>query len=97
MNRELKVEIEGLRRMTVGQLRAKHLELFGEECRSNHKDFLFKRIAWRMQAWPRAALSDRARQRAMELANDADLRIRAPKDAFADRPRSIRPTPWRPA
>lgn len=70
--------------MTVGQLRAKHLELFGEECRSNHKDFLFKRIAWRMQAVAEGGLSERARQRAMELANDADLRIRAPKDAFAD-------------
>ncbi len=84
MNRTLKAEIEGLRRMTVGQLRAKHLELFGEECRSNHKDFLFKRIAWRMQAVAEGGLSERARQRAMELANDADLRIRAPKDALAN-------------
>ncbi|MCC6363055.1 MAG: DUF2924 domain-containing protein [Bryobacterales bacterium] len=72
--------------MTVGQLRAKHLELFGEECRSNHKDFLFKRITWRMQAVAEGGLSERARQRAMELANDANLRIRAPKDAFADTP-----------
>lgn len=86
MVRTLKVEIEGLRRLTVGQLRAKHLELFGEECRSNHKDFLFKRIAWRMQAVADGGLSERARQRAMALANDADLRIRAPKDAFADTP-----------
>jgi len=84
LNRTLKAEIEGLRRMTVGQLRAKHLELFGEECRSNHKDFLFKRIAWRMQAVAEGGLSERARQRAMELANDADLRIRAPKDALAN-------------
>jgi len=84
LNRTLKAEIEGLRRMTVGQLRAKHLELFGEECRSNHKDFLFKRIAWRMQAVAEGGLSERSRQRAMELANDADLRIRAPKDALAN-------------
>lgn len=55
MSRTLNVEIEGLRRMTVTQLRAKHLELFGEECRSNHKDFLFKRIAWRMQAMAETA------------------------------------------
>jgi hypothetical protein len=86
LNRELKLEIEGLRGMTVAKLRAKHLELFGEDCRSNHKDFLFKRIAWRMQAMAEGGLSERARQRALELANDADLRIRAPKDAFADLP-----------
>jgi hypothetical protein len=43
----LNAEIEALRRMTVAQLRAKYLELFGEDGRSNHKDFLFKRIAWR--------------------------------------------------
>ena len=43
-------EIESLRHMTVGQLKAKHREVFGEETRSNHKQFLFRRIAWRIQA-----------------------------------------------
>jgi len=41
----LAAEIEKLRRMTVGQLREKHLEVFGEETRSHHKVALFKRIA----------------------------------------------------
>jgi hypothetical protein len=45
LNRALKTEIDDLRRLTVGQLRRKHAELFGEESRSNHKEFLFKRIA----------------------------------------------------
>jgi hypothetical protein len=84
LDRALKLEIEDLRRMTVGQLRRKHLELFGEEIRSNHKEFLFKRIAWRMQAMAEGGLSERARRRAVELANDADLRIRAPKNTFVD-------------
>src|ERR1019366_8756667 len=48
--------------------------------RSNHKQFLFRRIAWRMQANAEGGLSERARRRALEIANDADLRIRAPKD-----------------
>ena len=73
-------EIEQLRRLTVSGLRAKYKDVFGEESRSNHKDFLFRRIAWRLQAMAEGDLSERARRRALEIANDADLRIRAPKD-----------------
>src|SRR5215471_4875089 len=72
-------EIEGLRRLTVTGLRQKYREVFGEESRSNHKDFLFRRVAWRIQANAEGGLSERARRRALEIANDADLRIRAPK------------------
>jgi hypothetical protein len=82
----LAAEIEKLRRMTVRQLREKHLEVFGEETRSHHKAALFKRIAWRIQALAGGGLSERARQRALEIANDADLRIRPPRpsnDAIA--------------
>jgi len=43
-------EMESLRRLTVSGLREKYREVFGEESRSNHKDFLFRRIAWRLQA-----------------------------------------------
>jgi hypothetical protein len=75
-------EIEDLSRMTVGQLRQKYLAVFGEESRSNHKQFLFRRIAWRIQALAEGGLSERARRRALEIANDADLRIRAPRTWF---------------
>ena len=73
-------QIQGLSRMTVGELRKKYLEVFGEETRSYHKAFLCKRIAWRLQALAEGDLSERARRRAGELANDADLRLRAPRD-----------------
>jgi len=43
-------EIESLRHMTVGQLKDKYRQVFGEETRSNHKQFLFPRIAWRIPA-----------------------------------------------
>lgn len=75
-------EIEALRHMTLSQLRQKHAEVFGEETRSHHKQFLFRRIAWRIQALAEGGLSERARRRALEIANDADLRVRAPKTAF---------------
>ncbi|MGH9633065.1 MAG: DUF2924 domain-containing protein [Bryobacteraceae bacterium] len=76
----LQEQLEGLRHMTVGQLKDKYLEVFGEESRSNHKQFLFRRIAWRIQANVEGGLSERARRRALEIANDADLCIRAPKN-----------------
>ena len=37
----LRAEIEALRHMTVGQLKVKYREAFGEDSRSNHKQFLF--------------------------------------------------------
>src|SRR3989337_2095697 len=76
---EARQQIEELRYMTTGQLRQKYREVFGEESRSNHKQFLFRRIAWRIQALAEGGLSERARRRALEIANDADLRIRAPR------------------
>ena len=79
MNSSVRMQIEEVKRMTVGSLHEKYREVFGEESRSNHKQFLIRRIAWRLQALAEGDLSERARQRAMEIANDADLRIRAPK------------------
>ena len=66
--------------MTVGQLKDKYLDVFGGETRSNHKEFLFRRIAWRIEANAEGGLSERDRRRASEIANDADLRIRPPKN-----------------
>lgn len=67
-------EIEELRYMTVTQLRQKYLEVLGQESRSGHKQYLFRRIAWQLQAQAQGDLSERARRRAMEIANDTDLR-----------------------
>ena len=65
--------------MKVRELREKYMEVFGEESRSNHRQFLIRRIAWRIQELAEGGLSERARQRALEIANDADLRIRPPR------------------
>ena len=71
-------ELAALRRMTVGQLRERYAEVHGEPTRSNHKEFLIRRIAWRLQAIDEGDLSERARRRASEIANDADIRLRPP-------------------
>jgi Protein of unknown function (DUF2924) len=71
--------LNALRRMTVGQLQAKYLEVFGESTHAANKDFLFKRIAWRIQSLAEGGLSERARRRAGELARDADIRLTTPR------------------
>ena len=71
--------IRELSRMTVKELRATYREVFGEPSRSHHKELLRKRIAWRLQALDEGELPERARRRAEQLANDADLRLRAPR------------------
>ena len=75
--------VSELRRMTVTELRRKYAEVFGEQTRSRHKDYLIRRIAWRVQANAEGGLPERARRRALEIADDADLRMRAPGPARA--------------
>lgn len=72
-------DIAALKNMTVADLRTRYAGVFGEETRSRHKEFLVKRIAWRMQSLAEGDLSERARARAAELARDADIRTSAPK------------------
>ena len=72
-------EVALLQRMTVKELKAKYTELFGDETRTGNRPWLVKRIVWRMQAVAEGGLSERARQRAEELANETDLRMSPPK------------------
>jgi hypothetical protein len=72
-------EIAALKTKEVVDLRRKYAEVFGESTTSRHKEFLIRRIAWRLQANAEGGLSDRARQLAQELAADSDVRLTAPK------------------
>ena len=85
-------EINALRQMSTPELKAKYREVFSEEPRSNNRDFLWKRIAWRIQELAFGGLSERAKARAKELANIADIRIRAPRGAFDNLPCPLAPT-----
>jgi hypothetical protein len=86
------MEIDNLRRATIAALREKYRQVFKEEARSRHREHLFRRIAWRLQALAEGDLSDRARGRANEIAQDADLRIIAPQDFFTVGGERIRTT-----
>ena len=75
-------KIESLRRASMADLRKKYQEVFQEETRCYHREHLFRRIAWRLQALAEGDLSERARWRAQQIAQDGDLRINAPRDFF---------------
>ena len=72
-------EVAALQHLSVGQLRQRFAELFGEATQASNRTWLVKRIAWRLQALAEGDLSQRARQRAAELARDADLRLNPPQ------------------
>lgn len=73
-------ELAALSRMKVSELQAKYAEVFGESTTGRNKAWLQKRIAWRIQANAFGGLTDRAVQRAMELANESDLRVSEPRE-----------------
>src|SRR5580700_5817608 len=79
--------IDELHDLKIPVLKKRYQELFGEASKSSNKQFLFRRIAWRLQSNAEGGLSERARRRATEIADDRDLRIRAPKE-FVARPES---------
>jgi hypothetical protein len=73
-----------LQRLTTSELRNRYAEVFGELPPTWNRIWMLKRIAWRLQALTEGSLSERARRRAEELANDADLRLNAPKRKTAE-------------
>ncbi len=76
-------ELALLQKMTPRQLRQRYRELYGDEARSGNRLWLLRRCAWRMQALAEgdmAARATRLRERALAMANDADLRVIPPRD-----------------
>ena len=88
-------EVAALKRLTTRELRARYADAFGEATHAKNRAWLIKRIAWRLQALAEGGLSERARRRADELANDADLRLSPPWEkavtATPERPESAAP------
>jgi hypothetical protein len=85
MSLNIKKEVAVLEQMTVGQLQQRYVGVFGEPVRSRHRQYLIRRIAWRLQADAEGGLSERALRRAEELANVADVRLTPPRAALVER------------
>lgn len=73
-------QILSLQKMTVGQLQKKWLDLYGEPTRSCNRQFLWRRLAWRVQELAYGGLSDRAKARLAELNCDNQTRFLPPRN-----------------
>jgi hypothetical protein len=82
-------EVAAMQRLGAKQLRGRYAEVFGETTTANNKIWLIRRIAWRLQALAEGDLTERARRRAEELGNDADLRMNPPRPKVADCPQAM--------
>jgi hypothetical protein len=77
-------EITALKRMTVPELRRRYAQVFGEDTTSRHKEYLIRRIVWRLQVNQEGGLSERAKRRARDLATESDVRLTAPRPRPVD-------------
>lgn len=83
--RSITEQLAELTSMTVAQLAAKHLEVFGVPTRSRNRPFLVKRVAWRLQERVEGGLSKRAEACIEALAPDAPARWNRPPGSVSDR------------
>jgi len=81
VKKTLRTQLDELAAMGVAELEQQHLKLFGEEPASAHRQFLFRKIAWRLQADREGGLPESARELARAIAKDAPLRNRVISNA----------------
>ncbi|MGB2822287.1 MAG: DUF2924 domain-containing protein, partial [Phycisphaerae bacterium] len=82
----IKAELAAMERLTTGELVERYAALTGQPVRTRHRAYLIRKIAWRLQADAEGDLSERARRRAGELANDAEVRLMPPKQGLDAEP-----------
>lgn len=56
--------------MSVLELQRRHRDLFGQEPESTHRKFLFRKIAWHLQAKEEGCLPESVRDLARAIAQD---------------------------
>lgn len=76
MKNTIRDRIAELAAMNVPALREQHRAVFGVEPACLHRQFLFRKIAWRLQADAEGGLSEATRALARSIARDAPLRNR---------------------
>lgn len=89
MTDEIRLAIASLNDKTVNQLRSMYEDVFDDVCRSRHKRYLVRRIAWKLQANEEGGLSVWAKAKAQELAATSDLRLTALRPDVVARVRRV--------
>lgn len=77
-NQNMTELIFSLQSLTSKQLRTQYQQVFGETTNVNNKVWLTKRIAWGIQVNREGDISQRARDRALEIAQTSDIRSTLP-------------------
>lgn len=93
MSPKVTLEIAELQDKAVNQLVERYEQVFNEECRSRNKQYLIRRIAWRLQANEEGGLSRAALKKPDELAVDAETRVTAPRKHSNDGVKLVVPEP----
>jgi len=83
MSLNIKQEVARMKSMPTAELRDHFETVCLEPPRSRNRDWMIKKIAWRLQANEQGGLPERVRQRALAMADDVDLRKRPPQ-SFTD-------------
>jgi hypothetical protein len=73
---EVQRRIDRVDDMTVQQLRDRYREVFDEDTRSRNRQYLIKKITWRIQELTEGGLSELARRKIAELSRNAPIRRR---------------------
>jgi len=76
MKKTLRDRIAALAAMNLPALREEHRKVFGKEPVSSHRQFLFRKIAWRLQADAEGWQPDQVRELARGIARSSPLRNR---------------------
>ena len=90
MSASMLSQIGALQRMSVSDLQAEWIRLYGEPTRSRNRQFLFRRLAWRIQELQHGGLSDVAKDRIDELAPEF-TRARTPAVTPTNASDALRP------
>ncbi len=81
MKKPIRDQISELAAMSVRELQHKYRKTFDAEPESAHRQFLFRKIAWHLQAKEAGGLSEPIRQLARDIARDVALRNRVVTNA----------------
>ena len=86
MKKTLQQQIDELVAMDLAALQTRYLEFFGKETTCTNRQFLFRKLAWHLQAKVEGGLPESAIELARSIARDTPLRTRVL--ANADRRRA---------
>jgi hypothetical protein len=73
-------QIQSLQRMSVADLLREWEHLYGEPARSRNRDYLWRRLAWRVQELAYGGLSEAAKAKIVEFASTSFPRARVATD-----------------